>query len=513
MKLMQFKTTCCTIAMVGTLTSLSVQSGFAQEVNALPAEGEEATEMIAQPMLVSVAGGRSALGVEPPAEARKIEAVEVDIEALRNVAEQREFVLQLYDDEHRLFVNHRQVSALNTVISGHFAGHEQSQFAIAIVDDAVAGWFLVPDKGLIRLRYGGPGVHYLHEVDEVGLSECGGSPRRPNQNKAWPAVEQRDHEAMIEEMQRLAMGDEEGTCSALPESFFDILVVYTLLAQNAAGGVNAIRAEGALAVAVMTTSLQNTSLAARARVVWYLDVDYNEAQGYSEHLERLTDTSDGIMDNVHGVRAGCEADFVCLLVADSASGGLAWCDADHDGAFSVIRWTQAATGLTLAHEVGHNLGCAHNPEDADCQPYANANGHHFYVADEDLRRHSVMSYSVSGSSRIPFYSSPSVLYMGVATGTNSRNNQNRINIRRTTCANFRLTRMDVWVSFAAGLGNGSFGNPYGSLALATSRIQPDGQFLPQLPILHIKEGSSAQTLTIDKAMEIRACGGTVTIGQ
>lgn len=491
------------------LTVVGALSGtaFAQEVEAPEVEVEP------RPLLIPRAGGVAALQVVPPAEAKRIAAVTVDIEALRELTVQQEFTLQLYDREYRLVVDRRQASKLNTTIVGHFADDEDWQFAIAIVEDAVAGHFSPPGNvPPVHLRYGGPGVHYLHEFDYAQLPDCSGSPKARKGPNAAPPVAPDELQAEMEELMREALGGTDGTCSPLPDSYFDILVVYTTLAKNAAGSTNAVRAAGVLGVEEMTTSLLNSNLAAQARVVWYLEVSYNESGDYGDHLDRLTSTSDGIMDNVHGVRAGCEADFVCLLVADTGQTGLGWCDAGHDDAFSVSRWDVAGNNFTLAHEVGHNLGCAHNPEDADCEPYANAYGHHFDIGGGD-RAHTVMSYSVNNSERIRHYSAPAINFMGVPTGTESRNNRNRINLRRVTCSNFRLTRMDVWVEFGGGGGVGSYSLPYNNLATAISRIQPDGQFLPQLPILHIKEGSGGSPIEITKAMEIRSCGGTVTIGQ
>ena len=501
------------------LTAAAALMMSGANVQATAYQDDEAEVEIVETRPVMKHAAEAALSVKPPLEARRVLPVTVDAEAFRELAVNGAFTLPLHDREYRLVVDRKEASALNTVIAGHFVEHEDAQFTLAIVGDAVAGWFLpMGSASEVRLRYGGPGVHYLHEVDAALVPECAGAMVRPKRALARDPEAQRASEmaatqAEIQHMLEQATDGAEGGCTNLTDSYFDILLVYTSQAVIDAGSENAIRAEGALAVANMTLALQNSNLQAQARLVWYLDVSYTELGGYQDHLERLTDPRDGVMDAVHPTRVTCEADFVALLVADTASGGLGWCDADHDLAFSVTRWTLAASNFVLAHEVGHNLGCAHNPEDVDCYPYENARGHHFFVSAENLNRNTVMSYSVNNSSRIPHYSSPSINYMGVATGTSTRDNRNRINLRRTTCANFRLTRMDVWLDFNGGFGSGSFSNPFNSLPLAIGRLQNDGQFLPQLPILHIKSGSSGQAVTINKAMEIRSCGGTVTIGQ
>ena len=500
-----------------TAAAVLMMSGANVQATAHQDDEAEFENVETRPLMKHAA--EASLSVKPPLEARRVLPVTVDAEAFRELALNEEFTLALHDREYRLVVDRKEASALNTVIAGHFVEHEDALFTLAIVGDAVAGWFLpMGSSSEVRLRYGGPGVHYLHEVDAALVPECAGAMVRPKRALARDPEAQRASEmaatqAEIQHMLEQATDGAEGGCTNLPDSYFDILVVYTNLAINAAGSVNAIRAEGALAVANMTLALQNSNLQAQARLVWYLDVSYNESGDQENHLDRLTDPRDGIMDGVHPTRVSCEADFVVLLVADTGSTGLGWCDSDHDSAFSIARWSLAASNFTLAHEVGHNLGCAHNPEDVDCYPYENARGHHFFVPAEKVNRNTVMSYSVNSSSRIPQYSSPDINYMGVATGTSTRNNRDRISVRRITCANFRVTRMDVWLDFNGGFGSGTFSNPFNSLPLAIGRLQNDGQYLPQLPILHIKSGSSGQAVTINKAMEIRSCGGTVTIGQ
>jgi hypothetical protein len=65
----------------------------------------------------------------------------------------------------------------------------------------------------------------------------------------------------------------------------------------------------------------------------------------------------------------------------------------------------------------------------------------------------------------------------------------------------------IWVDFSAGnSGNGTFANPYNTLAAGVSAVPAGG-------IIKIEGGgSSAETLPINKAMTIVAYNGAVTIG-
>ncbi|QDV88963.1 Pregnancy-associated plasma protein-A [Phycisphaerae bacterium RAS2] len=65
----------------------------------------------------------------------------------------------------------------------------------------------------------------------------------------------------------------------------------------------------------------------------------------------------------------------------------------------------------------------------------------------------------------------------------------------------------TWVDFAYGGGsNGSFNQPYNSLAAAVAAVAPGGRIV-------IKAGSTNQTLTINKALTLDSFRGSATVGQ
>jgi hypothetical protein len=452
------------------------------------------------------------LVVAPPAYALRVTPVRVNLDAVRAVEPGDVLALDLHGvDVAAEAVEVTSGAAARTIIGRIHDEAMDGSFSISIAGDAVAGWFHVPSfEHNVRLAWGGPSVHYVCAIDDSKAGDCAGSPRRDagraaaRPNPAPPAGGEGDGGLTL------------GGCSPPPWTYFDVMVVYTAGARTAAGGANAIQAEAANAVGEMSLIYLNCNMPIRARLVHLAEVNYNESgsgRGYEEHLDFLTTPDDGEMDGVHSTRDTVDADFVSLIVDDDSSGGLGWCYSDSSEAFSVCHWENAAATLTMAHEIGHNLGCAHNPENADCEPTENGYGHHFFVDDEGLRRHSVMSYSVNGSTRIPYHSNPSVFYMNEPTGTTNRDNVSVILSRDSTCAGFRLTRMDVWVDFNwAGTQNGSFIFPFDTLTEGVNRCLPNSQDLPEQPTLHIKAGSGGGAITISKPMTIQACGGTVTLG-
>src|SRR5690606_34802249 len=73
--------------------------------------------------------------------------------------------------------------------------------------------------------------------------------------------------------------------------------------------------------------------------------------------------------------------------------------------------------FTLTHEMGHNLGCAHDEAtDTTIRPFS------FRARGYQQRRstplfHTVMAYGCNGCLSIPHFSNPAVNYEGIPTGT------------------------------------------------------------------------------------------------
>lgn len=79
--------------------------------------------------------------------------------------------------------------------------------------------------------------------------------------------------------------------------------------------------------------------------------------------------------------------------------------------------------------------------------------------------------------------------------------------------NIYLTRAEIWIDFAylSTTYLGIFNYPYNSVAVGVENmIEP---LCPsELPTLWLKAGTTNETVTIDKPMQLRACGGTARIG-
>ena len=158
-------------------------------------------------------------------------------------------------------------------------------------------------------------------------------------------------------------------------STIDVLVVYTAAARAAAGGTDdAIRARIMLGVTETNTAYANSGVVQRLRLVGTELVDYAEGNDVGVDLDRVAGLDDGFMDGLHARRDQLGADLVSLIVHnDTGSCGVAYLMQTPSvtfapDAFSVTVYGCISPNYTFGHELGHNMGAAHAPDDPNLQP-------------------------------------------------------------------------------------------------------------------------------------------------
>ena len=227
-----------------------------------------------------------------------------------------------------------------------------------------------------------------------------------------------------------------------PAPVVDLLVVFTPDARIAAGGEAAMLATVDLAVAVTNQALDNSAVASRVRLVDAREVAYTESRTLSVDLDRLTTRADGFMDDVHALRDAIGADVVSLIVERNTAGleGLGWLMQTPSASFESLAFSvvmrRTAASLTLAHEIGHNLGLSHDRANATAPgAYSYAYGYRDPPYFRD-----VMSYACSGTPcpLVSHYSNPDVLYAGRPTGRpNLEDNARALRQTMPVAAQFR----------------------------------------------------------------------------
>ncbi len=229
-------------------------------------------------------------------------------------------------------------------------------------------------------------------------------------------------------------------------SVIDVLVVYTA----AAAASGNISLEIQLAIDETNQSYINSGIVQRVRLVHAEQVDYAESGNGSLDLTRLRNPSDGYMDNVHTLRDSYGGDVVSLWVSSFDACGIGYLmtapvsTSFAPYAFSVVRRSCATGYYSFGHEMGHNMGAAHDRyvnDGSGAYPYSYGyvytpgRWRTIMAYDDECRSH---GYSCT---RIPNFSNPDVSYGGVPTGisislSNSADNRLTLNNSAYTVANF-----------------------------------------------------------------------------
>lgn len=201
-----------------------------------------------------------------------------------------------------------------------------------------------------------------------------------------------------------------------------------------------LRALAELSIVESNLTYQRSNVDIELELAGYEVTPYVESGNMEQDLARLRSRGDGYMDDVHALRDRHGADVVVLLMNRAFACGLAdQIGADADGAFIAVL-EQCATGdYVLAHEIGHLAGARHDiRRDPAMAPFAFGHGY-WYQPPRALGWRTVMSYDCpTGCRRIPYWSSPDLLYEGQATGNhNEADNRRVLELTRGKIAGFR----------------------------------------------------------------------------
>ena len=229
----------------------------------------------------------------------------------------------------------------------------------------------------------------------------------------------------------------------------DILVAYTPRARRAAGNIDTF-----IQFAIDNTHriYRNSQIGLRLRLVHKYETDYVQASDMLTDLERLADIDghmDGHMDEVHDLRDRHGADLVVLIVGRNAESvcGLGYLppygsqiNADFASlGFSVIGQNcETSTFHAFAHEIGHNQGADHDPDNALGSVFSYGHG----LGNTGRGWHTVMAYRSNQRGRcareIEYFSSPGITYDGTPTGdAKVRDNRRVLFNTAERVANFR----------------------------------------------------------------------------
>jgi peptidyl-Asp metalloendopeptidase len=265
--------------------------------------------------------------------------------------EQRSSVLQLdlFADVSFRAVRERIEPTANSLSwVGRLEGYEGSSALFVVVGDELVGHVYAP-FGFFRVARQANGLYLAQQVDPEAA--------RSNDVEIVPPTSR-----VLSTSAQLAASTDDG-------SVIDILVAYTKEALTKFRSTSQARADIELAVNETNEAFRNSGISTRIRLVHVVDIEYEEGGNSEVDLARLRNPNDGFLDSLHTLRDQHAADLVAIIVERSDVCGRAYLGAlaswGSEYAFSLTRRVCMGSGITFAHEIGHNLGAMHDWYETD----------------------------------------------------------------------------------------------------------------------------------------------------
>lgn len=324
-------------------------------------------------------------------------------------------------------------------LSGHLVGFPMGSFMATVHEDAVLVNVRTGDEkaGDYEVVFNPQGGYELRNMDTTNMPVCDAVMKAPPPeagDSSEPPVPQKESGGV---QGTAEIGQDEPIMAADDGSVIDVMVVYTANARNARGGTSQIRAAINQAVNESNEAFSRSNVATAFRLAHAAEISYTESDS-STDLSRLRGKTDGYMDSVHSLRNTYAADIVSLWTDGNYAGigyiMLSLSNSFESSAFNVCDIDYAVSNYTLAHECGHNMGCAHDRDNSDSGLYSYSFGYRWYGTSGSQYR-SIMAYPPG--TRVLRFSSPSVTYNGGTTGNSSNDNARTLSNVRNVVSNWR----------------------------------------------------------------------------
>lgn len=355
-------------------------------------------------------------------------AVQIDTDALT----QDSLTLELFDGLSVVAIRDRVALDENGISwIGHAEGDETSEIVLSARGRVLMGTLKLGAEAY-DIVYAGNGAHVLRQTDPN--AEGPHSEPLPAPDTATGGT----------------TSTSTGSGSVATGAVIDVMVLYTTAAKNNAGGDAGIQTKIMNAIAAANNAYLRSQDPSRndamqVRLVHMEEVAYAPTGNMSVTLSDLAGTTDGKMDNVHTLRNQYGADQVALITAESNYCGIAYQMQTLSAgfapyAFAVVHDDSVYSCLgnqTLAHEMGHNQGNAHNAEDSAGYPGIAPYSYGYRVCGTFR---TVMSYACANEPRISNFANPNVAYSGQSTGiAGAADTWHSMQYAAPTVANFRAS--------------------------------------------------------------------------
>lgn len=216
----------------------------------------------------------------------------------------------------------------------------------------------------------------------------------------------------------------------------DVLVLYSTPVKTILGGDAQAQTFSQASIDITNTTYINSKIRQRVRMVNALETAVAETGSLGTELTALrNDATTATRRNTFN------ADLVAMISNSTDNCGIGNLMGSLPGnsanGFTVTSRTCSVGNLSFPHELGHNMGSHHNPENGGTPTFPYGFGHYI-----NGNYRTVMSYvdpCTSGCIRQPYFSNPNIMFNGVPTGLTTRDNARSINGTADSIANYRYS--------------------------------------------------------------------------
>lgn len=365
-----------------------------------------------------------------------VDFVEINLD---KILEYEDFSLQL--GERNIPIRKERIDARG-VNSFVFVGsnNEGCRILISVLDNDIQG-VIETEEEVFTIKTVGEQQYALMTLDYSLLREACDNLLEESVRSSFGDANRLNHDSDIESVDGITSLPILRSASAY-DCKIRVLVLYTPNAPSSPL-VSNIKNTILTAVAYANQSFVNSQIEYQIELVYAGQTNYTESGDIDTDLSRFRNTGDGYMDEVHTLRNKYSADVCVLLnyIYNNYCGVAACIGATAANAFCVVNTDCDVSYYSFAHEIGHLLGCRHDPShDSGTTPFAYGHG---YVHPSNTWR-TIMAYGDTACHRKQYWSNPNVLYNGVPMGTVATHNNARVwNERSNTIMAFRQPDSNV----------------------------------------------------------------------